>query len=294
MNERTANAGQALLDDTVTEEWRDARLPTAFTRSHEKHAVGLRDLSAALIADAGIKPGDHVLDIASGSGNPALQIARLVGPAGSVTATDPSPIFIDALTKNARDAGLTNLTIVQTSAAKLDFPANTFDAATCQFGVMFFPDVRAGLERIRRVLRPGARAAFLAWGPMPQNHFFGAFWQAAIPYLPPDLVAQRMAPPSPAQPAPGRFAGAGSLSAELTSAGFSDVRERLEVIDVRWHGPAEDVVEDQANISQIEQQMQPGDRARFRAEAAANFRRFQTEEGLRIPAAVVIASGRAS
>jgi hypothetical protein len=114
-----------------------------------------------------------------------------------------------------------------------------------------------------------------------------------MPYLPPDLVAQRLAPPSSAQPAPGRFASPGSLSAELTAAGFADVRERLEIIDVRWPGPAEEVVEDQANISQIEEQMQPGDRERFRADAAANFRRFQTEDGLRIPAAVVIASGRA-
>jgi hypothetical protein len=65
------------------------------------------------------------------------------------------------------------------------------------------------------------------------------------------------------------------------------------VIDVRWSGTAEEVVDDQAKISQIEEQMQPGDRARFRAEAAENFRRFQTDDGLRIPAAVVIASGRA-
>jgi hypothetical protein len=102
-----------------------------------------------------------------------------------------------------------------------------------------------------------------------------------------------MAPPSPAQPSPGRFAGAGSLSAELTAAGFGDVRERLEIINVQSSGSAEEIVEDQANISQIEQQMQPGDRERFRAEAAASFRRFQTANGLRIPAAVVIASGRA-
>jgi ubiquinone/menaquinone biosynthesis C-methylase UbiE len=285
--------GSTLVDDSVTQEWLEPHLPTAFSHSHEKHEIGLRELSAALIDEAGIKPGDRVLDVASGSGIPALQVARLVGTAGSVTATDPSPIFIAALTENARAAGLSNLTIVQTSAAKLDFPAGQFDAATCQFGVMFFPDVRAGLERIRGVLRSGARAAFLAWGPLPQNHFFGAFWQAAMPYLPPELVAQRMAPPSPAQPSPGRFASPGSLSAELTAAGFADVRERLEVIDVRWPGPAEEVVADQANISQIEQQMQPDDRARFRTEAAANFRRFQVGDELRIPAAVVIASGRA-
>ena len=59
---------------------------------------------------------------------------------------------------------------------------------------------------------------------------------------PPDLVAQRMAPPSSAQPSPGRFAAPGSLGAELTAAGFTDVRERLEVIDVLWSGPAEEVV----------------------------------------------------
>src|SRR5215213_4922542 len=109
----------------------------------------------AVIGAAHVQPGDEVLDIGCGSGIPSLAVAEAVGPMGHVIATDPSPIFVAAVKKNAADLGLTNLTAIETSAAALPFAPASFDAATCHFAVMFFPDVTAGLSRIREVLRPG-------------------------------------------------------------------------------------------------------------------------------------------
>ena len=170
--------------DDVTAEWRDDHLPSFFVRWHRQNEALLQETTAAIIAEAAVAPGFTVLDVACGSGIPSLEIARVVGSSGSVTATDPSPIMIAALEENAQQRGLTNLVAVQASATELPFPPASFDAATCQLGVMFFPDVRAALQRIRAVLRPGGRAAFVAWGPAEENAFFGSFWSAAGPYLP--------------------------------------------------------------------------------------------------------------
>src|SRR3954463_8883945 len=88
--------------DDVTAEWRDEHLPSFFARWHRQNEALLQETTAAIMAEAAIAPGFTVLDVASGSGIPALEIARVVGPTGSVTATDPSPILIAALEENAR------------------------------------------------------------------------------------------------------------------------------------------------------------------------------------------------
>src|SRR5918998_3845038 len=186
--------------DDVTDEWRDANCRCFFARWHRQHGVLHQETTAAIIAEAAVASGFTVLDVGCGSGIPALEVARVVGPSGSVTATDPSPILIAAVEENARPSGLTNLVAVRASASELPFPPASFDAATCHLGVMFFPDVRAGLTRMREVLRPGRRAAFVAWGPPEENAFFGPFWSAAGPYLPEPPPAEDASPPVVATP----------------------------------------------------------------------------------------------
>src|SRR5215212_11043904 len=202
--------------EDVTAEWRDEHLPSFFARWHRQNEALLQETTAAIIAAAAIAPGFTVLDVACGSGIPSLEVARVVGPAGSVTATDPSPIMIAAVAENAQQRGLTNLVAVQASVTDLPFPPASFDAATCQLGVMFFPDVQAGLVRIREVLRPGGRAALVAWGLAEENAFFGSFWSAASPYLPESPPAENTSPPAEetpfGEPGPTRFAQPGSLT----------------------------------------------------------------------------------
>ena len=175
--------------DVVTE-WIEPHLPTMFSNYHSKMEVMSRPTVEAIVAAAQIKPGFDVLDIGCGSGIPTLAVAQLVGPAGSVTATDPSPVFIAAVSENARQLGLTNVEIVQTNAAKLPFDPGSFDAATCQFGVMFFPEMSVALNRIRATLKPGGRAAFAAWGPLAENTLLNIFDKALAPYLPPSAAQE--------------------------------------------------------------------------------------------------------
>ncbi len=178
-------------------------------------------------------PGMRVLDLASGTGEPAITLATRVGPEGSVTALDLSQDLLDIAEKRARSRGLKNFSTQQGDAHSLPFPDDSFDLGTSRFGVMFFRDARKALGELKRVLRPGARACFLAWG-----RFDQPYWKSMMgvvhrnvggPLLPPD------------GPNPFRFADPGSLSETLRQAGFGSVEEQSVTLPWAWPGPPEEV-----------------------------------------------------
>jgi len=288
MNKLERDSSQPVTPE-VAEEWLDPHLPTMFSTWHDYHIAADRESIAAILNEAKVETGFHVLDVGCGSGIPTFALAERVGPTGRVTAVDPSPVFIDAIRKNVRDRGLANIDIVHSSAAGLPFASESFDAATCHFGVMFFPDMTAGLERMRRVLRPGRRAAFVAWGPEEANTLFGAFLSVARPYLP-------APPPDPRPisqiPGPMRFSQPGSLSAELTTAGYEDVREETRNIDLVWPGNADTLWHWWSGLTRIAQLVSPDQLETLRHEAIASFNRYAEGDATRFSADVVIASGR--
>jgi SAM-dependent methyltransferase len=295
---RPRGSGQDVAHwDDVTAEWRDDHLPSFFARWHRQDEVLLQETTAAIIAEAAVGSGFTVLDVGCGSGIPSLELARVVGPSGSVTATDPSPILIAAVEENARRSGLTNLIAVRASASELPFPPASFDAATCHMGVMFFPDVRAGLARMREALRQGRRAAFVAWGPQEENAFFGSFWSAAGPYLPAPPPTEDASPPGAetpfGEPGPTRFARPGSLSAALAAAGFDDIREEARRVVLTWPDGPERLREMWYDLTGLDRQVTADRKPSLDADVLASCTRFAEGDGLKMPATIVVASGRA-
>jgi ubiquinone/menaquinone biosynthesis C-methylase UbiE len=278
--------------DVVVDEWKDQHLATVFSRWHAQLAVALQELAGVMIAEAGIQPGDSVIDIASGSGNPALVIAAAVGAGGHVTATDPSPVFLRALEEHVRAQNLANVTAIRCTAANLPVPDRHFDAATCQMGVMFFPDVVAGLASIRRVVKPGKRAAFAAWGPVPENQLFATFWQAVGPYLPAEGEPAASGPDEET-PNPMRFARPGSLSERLHAAGFSDVREASPLVHLAWPGSADTLRNFWLELTRIEEKVPEDRHPSLRNDVASAFDRYAANGSVNLIARIVIASGSA-
>lgn len=209
-----AQAAQALFSD-VTPGWQrwDAQLVDA-----------TRPATEALLSAIGIAPGMQVLDVATGTGEPALSIVPLLGPQGYVTATDLMPAMVAYAEAKAKREGLPNISFKVADAADLPFPDAQFDAITCRMGVMFFQRDRA-LAELRRVLKQGGRVGFTVWGPYERNP-----WLTSIR----EPVARRLR----VQPAaaggldPFRYATPGALSADLQNAGFRDVHE--EVLHLTW------------------------------------------------------------
>ena len=139
----------------------------------EKHRDVIRQMFApvtqALVDDARIGGGYAVLDIATGPGEPALNLARAVGPTGKVTATDLSEAMLAALRSNATAEGMTNVETRRCDAQQLPFADAEFDAVVCQFGLMFVPDKALAAREAHRVLKPGGLFLFNVWDAIEYN-----------------------------------------------------------------------------------------------------------------------------
>jgi SAM-dependent methyltransferase len=221
----------AQFKESVRRDWTDGA--TAWG----KWDAGLRVLGGsateAIVAAAQAGPGMQVLDLASGTGEPALSLARAVSPGGHVTATDLVPEMLAVARAHAAEQGLRNVTFQQADAEALQFADASFDRVTCRFGVMFFPNVDKALREIHRVLKPGGRAAFVAWGPLPKNPYMTSTVGVIMTYV-------QIPPPEPGAPTPFRFGQPGSLSGVLTEAGFQGVQEDERQIPWSWPGPPEE------------------------------------------------------
>ncbi|MGH2772095.1 MAG: class I SAM-dependent methyltransferase, partial [Actinomycetota bacterium] len=112
---------------------------TGRSRWAHKFDESFAPISARLVEMAGVSEGHRVLDIGTGTGEPALTAARLTGPAGRVVATDFSAKMLKRAAERAEENGL-EVEFRVMDAADLDFPEADFDAALCQLVLMFLPD----------------------------------------------------------------------------------------------------------------------------------------------------------
>ena len=195
------------------------------------------DAGAGLIRDrlvdaAGVKPGDRVLDVAAGYGEPALTAARRVGPNGHVVATDISREMLSFGRERAAAAGLDNVEFVEMEASALDFPAESFDAALSSWGLIFEPDGEATAARVRGFLKPGARIAISSWGTPERVPFLAIPMRTAMQRL-------QVPPPPPGTPGPLSRPTPEAIGALLEGGGFSDVDVEEAEVSFEWASPEE-------------------------------------------------------
>lgn len=149
---------------TVRDAW--DRVSDAWDELAEELAAGSAPVRAAVLDAIAAGPGDRVLDLAGGTGTLGRDLAPLVG---EVVCTDIAPGMVAAAERRAVAAGLTNVSCRVEDAHELTFDDASFDAVTCQFGLMLLPRPDDALREIRRVLRAGGRFAAATWGPPERN-----------------------------------------------------------------------------------------------------------------------------
>jgi len=147
----------------------------------------LLPLGPRLVEAAGIEAGQHVLDVAAGTGNASLHAA---GRGARVVASDLTPELLEAGRARADAAGLT-LDWTEADAEHLPFADASFDVVISAIGVMFAPHHQQAADELVRVCRPGGTIALLNWTP---DGMLGALFATMKPYMP--------TPPPGAQPPP--------------------------------------------------------------------------------------------
>jgi len=175
-----------------------------------------------------------VLDVASGTGEPGLTIATKIKN-GKVYISDLSENMILISQENADRRGIKNVETIVCDICELPFQDNTFDAISCRFGFMFFPDMLVAAKEMNRVLKPGGRVATAVWDVPEKN-----FWVTAIS----STINKNMDIPATPTDAPGIFrcSQSGLIQNLFREAGFKNVFETQVIgklkcgsADVYWN-----------------------------------------------------------
>jgi ubiquinone/menaquinone biosynthesis C-methylase UbiE len=176
----------------------------------------IRPVADRLIDTLDLKPGLKVLDVACGTGEPGLSIARRWKGRVEVLGIDAAEGMIGVCSRKVTEERLDGINYRAMKAEEITFPDGSYDRVISRFGVMLFDDPLKGLREMFRVLRPGGRMAFSVWSE------FDKVQAASIPFR---LLAQQFPendrPPEPKMAALGE---PGKLNALLKDAGIHHYR----------------------------------------------------------------------
>jgi enediyne biosynthesis protein CalE5 len=254
-----ADAERAAFKDAARESW--SSVADAWRRLWPTFEAAAQPLNERLCDLARLAPGDRVLDVATGIGEPALTAARRVGAAGSVLGADLAPRMVALARERAADLGIANARFVEADAEALELEAASFDAAVSRWGLMLMADAPSALARVRAALRPGARLAAAVWSAPERVPMLRLPLTVAVEAL-------GLERPDPDAPGPFRLAGEGRLAALLAGAGLEV--ELVEPFPVRFAYPsardyAESVLELSGGLRRALAAASDTERARVRA-----------------------------
>lgn len=259
--------------------WNEILVPK-FVRFKHVLVDGLTHHSRQVFPTLEVKPGDKVVDVGCGFGDTAIELARAVGPSGSVLGLDCCDAFLEFGRKDARARGIENVRFVEADVQSYAF-APEHDFCFSRFGTQFFENPVVALRNMRQSLRPGGTMTMIVWRTIDDNPWLGLPKQIVADYLPPPGEDARTCGPGPFS-----MADPEQVRLQLKGAGYADVEfERIDAPVLVGSTP-DDAVEFQLALGpageiyreagEIAQRRQDEIRAALKSELA----RYETEEGI--------------
>ena len=178
----------------------------------------LRPMGNEIIASINPSGRQYILDIAAGTGEPGLTIATMLN-GGKVIITDLAEDMLVIARENAISRGISNIETSACDVCELPFADNSFDAISCRFGFMFFPDMQLAANEMARVLKPGGKIATSVWN-IPEKNFWVTATMGTI------NKNMELPPPPPGAPGMFRCAKPGLMKEIFEKAGFKNITEK--------------------------------------------------------------------
>ncbi len=200
-------------------------------------------VSAWMVEQLSLQPGQRVLELAAGPGDTGFLAAELVRPGGTLICSDGTEAMLEVARARAAAAGIENVEFARLELEWIDLPTASVDAILCRWGIMLIVDPGAAASEIRRVLRSGGRIAVAVWDSSARNPWATIPGRALV-------ELGHTTPPDPNAPGMFALAAPGRLQELLESAGFLDVI--VDGVDVDRAYPGVDAyIEEMLDLSGV-------------------------------------------
>lgn len=274
---------------TYSEEYYKDYTRTSWNEAAEKYGKILPHLAPYgydLLARVDPKVRERCLDVATGPGEPAMTMARMVGPEGKVTGIDLSQRMVDLAATIATERRIPNVEFRMMDAEKMDFPDETFDVVVSRFGFQIFTGPEGVAKEAHRVLAPKGRLGLTVWSTAEKATALNAVVEAMLQFAEPDETGYL--------PTPFELGGPGEMTKLLEGAGFHDAREEPKTHTMAFKNADEymEIIVDGTPLGHSLREEEPAVQRKILARTRENLLPWRTRKGIEMPCEAVIVTAR--
>src|SRR2546430_4103807 len=257
----------------------------AWNESADSYRKGMRVFEPYgfdLLARVNPKIRESALDLATGTGEPGMSIAGVVGPDGRVVGIDLSEEMVKLATRIAKQRRIPGVTFLAMDGEKLDFADESFDIVTSRFGFQVFANPETVAKEAHRVLRPKGRIGVAVWSTADKATAIEAVVGPMLEFAEPDETGYR--------PTPFELGGPGELAKLLADAGFGETQEERRTHTMAFKDEDEyiEILVEGTPHGRASQEEDRLLQKKILAKTRANLRKWKSRKGILIPCVGVI------